>query len=284
MILAMHRSGTADNIRLGVWLDDLRLGIKAGLRAIEPLRVEAVGLEAFGPELAPRNLSQTGRRDLARVVRSKGANLSALKADVGGRRLADAKTLDASLLRLREAAQLASDVGAEHLVVAAGLLPLPQPPQRDTGQEDDAAARAALTEAARALCEIASRSRARICWSGGNEAPESLAGFLSSVDPEGILQLDLNPGAYMLRGIAPLVALRELAPRVALATAADFYRGGGEAPLGQGDVRWGELFIALSALPRPAHILAACGLEGDRVALLAASYNRLKALRRNPMG
>ena len=246
--------------------------------------MEAVGLDAFGPELAPRNLSHTGRRDLARIVRSKGGILAALKADVGGRRLADRKTLDANLLRLREAAQLASDVGAERLVVAAGLLPAPRPQQGDTGAKEDAAARAALSEAARALCEIASNSRVRVCWSGGNEAPEVLAEFLHGVDSGGILQLDLNPGLYTLRGLDPLAALQALAPRVALATAADYYRGGGEAPLGQGDVRWAELFIALSALPQPTPILAACGLEGDRVAMLAGSYNRLKALRQNPIG
>jgi sugar phosphate isomerase/epimerase len=221
---------------------------------------------------------------LARVVRSKGAILSALKADVGGRRLADAKALDANLLRLREAAQLASDVGAEHLVVAAGLLPVPGPQQKDAGQGEDATARATLSEAARALCEIASSSRARVCWLGGSEAPQALAEFLNSIDSGGLLQLDLNPGAYALRGLDLLAALQALGPRVALATAADYYRGGGEAPLGQGDVRWAELFVALSALPRPTHILAACGLEGDRVAMLAASYSRLKALRQNPIG
>jgi len=274
----------SDNLRLGIWLDDLRLGIKAGLRAVEPLRLESVGLDAFGPELGPRNLSHTGRRDLARLVRSKGASLSALKADVGGRRLADARALDANLLRLREAAQLASDVGAEHLVVAAGLLPVLRAQQGDTGQGEDAAARAALSEAARALCEIASSSRPRVCWSAGSEAPQALAEFLNSIDSGGLLQLDLNPGAYALRGLDPLAALQALTPRVALATAADYYRGGGEAPLGQGDVRWAELFVALSTLPRPTHILAACGLEGDRMAMLAASYSRLKALRQNPIG
>jgi len=279
--MAMHMTGTTSSICLGIWLDDLRLGIKPGLRAIEPLRVEAVGLDAFSTELAPRNLSQTGRRDLARAVRSKGAVLAAMKADVGGRRLADARALDANLLKLREAAQLASDVGAKHLVVAAGFLP--PLALGDTGGKEDAAARATLSEAAHALCEIASSSRARVCWSGGNEAPEVLAEFLNSVDSGGILQLDLNPGAYILRGFDPLKGLQALSPRVTVVTAADYYRGGGEAPFGQGEVRWPELFIALSVLSQGVHILAACGLEGDRVAMLAASYSRLKGLRQNPI-
>ena len=265
----------ATNIRLGLWLDDLRLGVKAGLKAIAPLGVEAIGLEAFGAELSPRNLSQTGRRDLARLVRSKGAALAALLADVGGRRLADAATLDANLQRLREAAQLAADVGAEFLVVPAGYVPPAE-------SRDEAPVRATLTEAARAVCEMASSSRVRVCWQAGSEAPETLAEFLGSVDSGGLLHVDLNPGAHIMRGFDPLKALSTLCARVAVARATDSYRGGGEAPFGQGDVRWGEVLIGLSALPRPVYVLAGCGLDCDRTAALTGAYQRLSALRVNP--
>ncbi|MGD0092333.1 MAG: hypothetical protein ABSE73_20650 [Planctomycetota bacterium] len=270
------------NIRLGIWLDGLRLGIKAGLEALRGTAVEAIGLEAFGAELSPRSLSHTGRRELARFVRSKGASLAALRADVGGRRLADGKTLDANLQRLREAAQLACDVGAEHLVVAAGFVP-PAPPAAG-GPEGDAVARATLAEAGRALCALAASTRVRVSWLGGAEDPEVLAGFLNGFDSSSLLQLDLNPGAYVRHGFDPLKALELLASRVALATAADCYRGDGEAAFGHGDVRWGELFVGLSTLRGPIHVLAGCGLEGDRAALLTAAHKRLQDLRRNPMG
>src|SRR5260221_13075493 len=111
------------NIRLGIWLDDLRLSVKQSLKAAVPLKLECVGLDAFNNEIAPRVLGPSGRRDLAQLLRAKGMALSALRADVGGRRLADPNLLDSNLTRLREALQLAGDLGAGQLVVPAGYIP-----------------------------------------------------------------------------------------------------------------------------------------------------------------
>jgi len=105
---------------------------------------------------------------------------------VGGRRLADAATLDASLFRLREAVQLAADVGAAHLVVPAGYVP-------PAGDAENASVRATLAEAARALGDVSASARVRVCWLGGSEPPEVLAEFLNGVDSGGILEVDLNP-------------------------------------------------------------------------------------------
>jgi sugar phosphate isomerase/epimerase len=274
-------AGITCAVRLGLWLDDLGLDIRAALKAVAPIQPEAVGLDAFRPELSPRALGQTARRDLARLIKTTGAALAALYADLGGRRLADAAALDANLGRVREALQLASDLGAAHLVVQVGYVP---PLQSGAGEQADAAARAALAEAARALRDMSASSRARVAWAGGNEAPEALAEFLRTVDSSGILDVDLNPGAYVMRGHDPLKALQSLSSRVALARAVDYYRGGGEAPFGRGDVPWGEVLVGLSTLSRPVQVLAGCALACDRPAALERAYGRLAALRQNPMG
>src|SRR3954469_9737680 len=163
------------NIQLGVWADDLRLGLKQAMLTLKPLQVEAVGLDAFSTELSPRTLGQSGRRDLAQFVRSRGAALAALRADVGGRRLADPKTLDVNLERIRDALQLASDLGAAYLVVPGGFIPA-------ASDKNEATARGALSEAARNLAGLSSATRTRICWLGGQEAPEVLAEFLHGID------------------------------------------------------------------------------------------------------
>ena len=267
------------NVRLGIWLDDLRLGIKQGLKTSATIKPEAAGLDAFGPEVAPRILSSSGRRDLAQHLRGKGAVLAALRADVGGRRLADPNTLDVNLSRLREAMQLAADLGAPYLIVPGGYIP----PSAD---KENARLRVTLGEAARALAGLGSSLRTRICWEGGNEAPEILAEFLAAEDPSGIIAVDLNPGGYVMRGIEPLKALNLLSARVNIARAVDHYRGGAEAPFGQGDVRWGEVLIGLATLKRAVSIdvLAGCGLEGDSVRAITAAYKRLQVLRANPVG
>jgi sugar phosphate isomerase/epimerase len=263
------------NTRIGFWVDDLRLGVKEGLKTAAALKVESVGLDTFGPEVAPRLLSHTARRDLRRYIGAQGVALAALRADVGGRRLADAQQLDTNLSRIQEAVQLAADLGAARLVVPAGYVP----PVEET-------ARRVLTEAAQALCAFAAHSSVRVCWLGGSEAPEALTAFLQAADASGMLEADLNPGAYVMRGTDPLKALNALAARVAMATVADHYRGGAEAPFGQGDVRWGEVLVGLSTLKRssPVDVLAACTLEGARVPALTAACARLKVLRANPLG
>jgi sugar phosphate isomerase/epimerase len=266
-------------MRLGLWLDDLKLGIKEGLKTVAPLRPEALGIDAFSAELSPRTLSQTGRRDLANLVRMKGMSLAALRADIGGRRLADAQTLDVNLSRIREALQMCSDVGAKALVVPAGYVP---PPDDKNG----ATARSTLSEAARMLANFVSNTGVRICWAGGNEPPEVLAAFLKEVDSSGILDIEFSPGGLVMRGLDPVKALNVLGERAYLVRAVDHYQGGAEAPFGKGDVQWGAVIVGVSTLNRnaPVDFLAGCSLDGDRPQMLGQAYAKLAALRKNPMG
>ncbi|HEY3321273.1 MAG TPA: hypothetical protein VGP72_12455 [Planctomycetota bacterium] len=268
----------SEKIQLGIWLDDLRVELKAAMAAVGPLQPESVGLDAFGPELSPRTLSRSGRRDLVHYLRTRGTTLSALRADLGGRRLAEAGTLDVGLGRLREAWELANDLGAPHLVVAAGYVP-------DLAESDEKRARETLREAASFLATLSATGPARIAWLGGQEQPQTLFDFLQAVDSSGILGVDLNPGGYLMRGVDPMKALTVLSPRVTIVRAADHYRGGAEAPFGIGDVRWGVLLVALATLNRPAPIpvLAATNSDGDRIAAIAGAYKRLKSMRANPV-
>jgi sugar phosphate isomerase/epimerase len=205
--------------------------------------------------------------------------LAGMRADLGGRRLADSRALDANLTKIREAVQLCADTGAKNLVVPAGYVP-----PKDA--KDGATARSTLLEAARVLTSHISTVGVRICWSSGSEAPEVLAEFLNEADSSGLLDVEFNPGAFVMRGIDPLKALNALASRVAMARAIDHYQGGAEAPFGKGDVRWGEVLIGLSTLKRtaPIDVLAGCTLEGDRLQALSMAYKRLFALRKNPIG
>jgi sugar phosphate isomerase/epimerase len=264
-------------IPIGIWLDDLRLGVREGLAQAAAWRLEAAGLDAFGPELTPRTLSATGRRDLAHRLRAAGARLAALRADVGGRRLAEAARLDAHLARLRDAFRLARDLGAPRLSVPLGFIP--------PAGEAAAEARKTLAEAVRALCDLSSGLGVRPAAAAGGEPAGELSGFLRAHDASGLLEVDFNPGLFVSRGHDPREALAALSERVGLCTAADHFRGGGEAPFGKSDVPWGELIIAWSGLSRrePLAVLAACARECDRKAALGAAVERLRALRANPL-
>ena len=264
------------NVRIGIWVDDLRLGVRGGLKHAEALACEAVGIDAFTKDLNPQTLSQTGRRELAHKCRAAGVTLAALRADVGGRRLAEAQSVDVALGRLRASFDLARDLGAARVVVPLGFVP----PAADKGRE-----RATLTEAAKVLAQWGSQTGVRPALLGGAEPPDDLAQFLDGIDSAGFLELDLNPGGYLMRGVQPLDALNRLSKRVALASSSDAYRGGGEAAFSHGDVPWGEVLVGLSALARnePLAMLCGCTRECDRVQALGAAVAGLKKRRLNPL-
>ena len=119
----------------------------------------------------------------------------------------------------------------------------------------------------------------------GNEPATELAAFLREHDPGGLFGVDLNPGRLVSRGEEALAAFPGLSERIALASIADFFLGGGEAPFGEGDVPFGPLIISFSALSgtAPLALLAACTRECDRKLALRQSVERLKKLRLRPV-
>jgi len=262
---------------IGIWLDDLQRGLKDGLRHLSGWPIEALGLDALGPELDPRLLAASGRRDLARQVRNAGATQTVLRADVGGRRLSDAATLDAALGRVRQAFELARDLNAVRVTIPLGFVP----DGRDASHER---IRNALKEALGFLLDVGNRTGVRPAVLAGREPTADLGDFLDAHDAAGFVDVDLNPGVVLGRGEDPVAALQTLSSRVAQATALDHFRGGNEAVFGRGDVAWPELMVGLSALSRPAPValLAGCTRECDRSAALRATLDRLRQLRASP--
>lgn len=140
MLIAMNLIAPNTGLGIGVWLDDLRLPVRDALKRAPVFGCEALGLNGLGSEVNPRNLGVTGRRELAHLYRASGARALTLKADVGGRRLSDPKSLDASLTRIRETFELARDLGARQVVVALGFVPPPPPAQEVPSEAASAAA------------------------------------------------------------------------------------------------------------------------------------------------
>ena len=64
-------------IKLGICLKSLGLPFRRSLPAAQQVGASAVELEATG-ELAPRNLTQTGRREILHLLRSHDLTVSAV--------------------------------------------------------------------------------------------------------------------------------------------------------------------------------------------------------------
>lgn len=262
---------------IGLWLNDLQLGVKDGLRHVSGWPVEALGIDAFCAELDPRVLSSSGRRDLARQIRNTGASTTIVRADVGGRRLSDASILDTALGRVRQAFDLARELNAARVALPLGFVP-------DAKDSSNERTRNTLKEALAFLVDVANSTGVRPAVVAGREPAVDLKTFLDTCDSAGFVEVDLNPGGLLGRGEDPVAALNTLSSRVALATATDHFRGGNEAVFGRGDVTWPELLVGLSALSRqtPVALLAGCSRECDRSTALRATLDRLRQLRVNP--
>ena len=85
--------------RIGVDADDFRLPIKDSLRRAAELDFGAVEFATVEGELAPANLSASGRRHLARYLKGLGLELSALVADMPGVTLTDPRRADERVAR-----------------------------------------------------------------------------------------------------------------------------------------------------------------------------------------
>ena len=74
------------HLRIGVSLDSLGLSFRSGLEEIQRLSVAGVQVDAVG-DLAPRALSQTGRREFTNLLRSHnlGAGGTGLSLAAGTR-------------------------------------------------------------------------------------------------------------------------------------------------------------------------------------------------------
>ena len=289
-------------VKLGCWVDDLKLGLREGLKLTAKWQCDAVGVDIFSTEVSPRGLSTSGRKELARLIQNSNGKLAAVKADVGGRRLSDPKTVDVTLAKIREACELARDLGASRILVPLGFIPEEtgaEKPRIETGNsifampltvkksdEPPPSSLAALHEAARAIAGFGNTLGVRPCISSSSEPVERLEKFLQSVDPGNLIEIDLNPGAWTAKGEDATKVLFALNSRIGLATAIDHYKGGAEALLGTGDVPWPELIIGLSSLSRsePLTMLAGCQKDGDRVKALQTALEKLNKLRLNPLG
>lgn len=290
-------------LKLGCWVDDLKLGVREGLKLTAKWRCESVGVDILSNEISPRGLSTTGRKELARLIQNSNAKLTAVKADAGGRRLSDPKTIDVTLAMVKEAFELARDLGAKRVLVPLGYIPeenavekprietssnsiFTLPPPAKKGDVPPVTSLTVLNEAGRAITALSSNLGLQPCVSSSAEPADRLLKFLNQIDPGSLIEIDLNPGAWTAKGEDPASALFALNARLGLATSMDHFKGGAEAVLGTGDVPWPELVIGLSSLSRsePLSMLVSCQKEGDRVKMIQTGLEKLYKLRLNPLG
>lgn len=236
--------------RLGIDVDDLRMSVKEGLRAAAEMSFGAVELGAAHGDIAPGNLSASGRRHLSHFVRSMGLEFSALTADFPQLRLTDPRCAGERVDRTIEILSLARDLGVG--VVAAGVGALTHP---DSGEPSPLA-----VEGLSRIGECAEARGVVYAVRPAHDSAERLASVFKSIGCPA-LRVCLDPAAMVMSGVNPLSLLLRFPDRIALVHARDATMGSGtrmghETRLGEGDVDFSALIEALREIDyHAAHII-----------------------------
>jgi L-ribulose-5-phosphate 3-epimerase len=256
-------------LKLGVCLESLGLRLRRALQDVERMGVTGVQVDAVG-DLAPKNLSQTGRRQFLHVLRAHNLELAALGAPLRlGLDVTEGQ--EARIDYVRAVMSLSFELGARRVVVQAGRVP----------DDVESTARRRLTEALLALGYHGDRTGSVLAVEAGGEPAAVLDQFLASFDTGG-LGVALNPAALLINGFDAYESARVLRRWVVYAQAQDARRSlpnrsGQEVALGHGDIDWIQYVSVLEEIEYRSWLTVRRDLGNNRLADVA---DGIKFLRR----
>jgi len=247
----------------------LNLPLRQLLPALAKLGAAGVELHAVA-DLAPAQLSQTGRRELRQLLRGHGLEVASVFCPLR-RGLANPENQEARLDYLRQALTMSYELGPRVVVIEPGPLP--------KGDEDPQAP--VFMEALAALGRHGDRVGAMLALETGLDAAAELDRFLGRFDSGG-LGVSFNPGNLLIHGHEPLAAARTLNRRIVTVHAKDARLAGAgraaqEVPLGHGDIDWLALLAALEEVEYRGWLTIVRGAPAS-AAEIGASVQFLKRL------
>jgi L-ribulose-5-phosphate 3-epimerase len=220
-------------MKIGLRLESLNLPLRRALAVAERFGVGGVQFDAVG-DLAPAQLSQTGRRELRNRLRGHNLELTALGCPMR-HGLSVPENFEARLQHVRQVMQLAFDLGPRIVIVEAGRI----------ADEVDSPANAMLRESLLVLGQAGDHIGTVLALETGQESGEILAKFLGRLDTAG-LGANFDPANLLMRDFDPYSAVTSLGRRIVHAHAKDARkasasRSAAEVALGHGDIDWLKL-------------------------------------------
>lgn len=223
-----------DNI--GINTGDLRLGVKESLQQAAAMRFHTVELPTVEGELTPKNLSQSGRRHLGRLLDNHGLHASTLIADMPSLHITDAQSVDERIERTKDILILARDMKVKVVSASFGALTHPE-----TSEPSPVA-----VEALCHIGEIAESCGVHFAIRPTYDGGDRLLNLLRAIRCPSI-KVGLDPGAMVMAGVNPLASIEQYINDLSLLHVRDGTSGlrdasqgetqpGHETPLGQGDV------------------------------------------------
>lgn len=229
-----------NSIRIGLCAASLSLKLRQALTFIQKTGAAGIELDAAG-ELAPRQLSETGRRQLRHLLASHNLDLAALACPLRFG-LDTLENQEARIDHVRQAMTLAADLGPRRLILAAGKIAADE---QDPG-------RVRLTEGLTALGQHGDRIGVMLALESGVDGPDLQEKLLAAID-SGSLAVNYDPAGLLMNGQDPFAAARLFGRRIVHVRARDARtvlsgRTAQEVPLGQGDLDWLQLLGTLEEI------------------------------------
>lgn len=248
------------SFRIGIMLESLRAGVKKGIKKCSEMGVEGLQLYATEGDLAPENLSGTGRKELLDFIKSNGLSVSALCGDLGGHGFTRANDNERKIEKSKEILKLAKDLESDVVTTHVGVIP----------EDEDSPGRKAVREACEELGKFADGLGASFAIETGPEKTEVLKAFLDSLRTGGV-KVNFDPAnLVMVTGDDPVKGVHTLKDYIVHTHAKDgvrvketdpaliynYFAEGGigdlrledyfrEVPLGEGDVDFDGYIEAL---------------------------------------
>jgi len=239
------------SLKIGVMIESFRLGVKKGIEKAAELEADGFQLFATSGEMAPENLSGSGRQDFLHFVESLNLKISALCGDFGGHGLENADDNNWKVEKTKKIMELAADLKTEVVTTHIGVIP----------EEENSEKWQVMRRACEDLGNHGDKIGVRIAIETGPENVNLLKKFLESIesssvrvnyDPANLAMVtgdDPVAGVYTLKDYIVHthakdgVRFKRIEPKVVY----DYFAEGGiedlrlgdyflEKPLGEGDV------------------------------------------------
>lgn len=228
-------------LKVGVIIESFRLGVKKGIRKAAELGADGFQIYVTKGEMAPWNLSQTGRRDFMRFVKAQGLVVSALCGDMGGGGFVREEGIAERIDKSRQILDLSRDLGVPVVTTHVGVIP----------QEEDAPERKIMREALEELGAHAEKVGVAFASETGPEDGKVLADFLKVLSTEAV-RVNYDPANLVMNGFDEVRGVHDLADFIVHTHAKDGIRAADgrrqEVPLGAGGVRWDEYLAAMETI------------------------------------
>lgn len=227
-------------LKVGVMIESFRLGVKPGIRKAAEIGADGFQIYVVNGEMAPWNLSRSGRRDFRKFVDGLGLTVSALCGDLGVG-YTDPARLDELVDKSRRILDLSADLRVPIVTTHIGVIP------EDHDHPTWSVMKGALSE----LGSYAEKVGSCFATETGPETPALLRQFIQEVGSPS-LKVNYDPANLIVSGFDHLAGVTQLSDLIVHTHAKDAVRNPdgsrAEVPLGQGQVRWEEYLATLESV------------------------------------